>query len=611
MSKKHSALSRPLKMLTVLALTTALSGSLIGTSHADRSPWVSAATEYGQPAAVYFDNLNVILGNQPINHKGTIMIQAAPFLRSLGYQVTWDASAKKLSAEKPEKPSLIFWDKRREAEVGGQTIKDLPTAPFVLEDELWVPLRFTALNSGLLIRWNPHGSFATVSDPYAQIQLRVGTRADNNITDNPAALIQYMKDSWETNVQMNLTHPRNFSDKTKIKIAAGDMESLMLLPDAHEFQDDLFQSIALDLSQNLNAYPTLQKLTDESDMPVRKIDGKVYAIPRPSDLNDAPFPALRQDWLNILGSKQPVTMDEMFDLLKQFVSKDPDGDGKNNTSAMYAYVNANNLGSLTWVEHAFTESPERFSLSEKGTVVDHAVSTGQRQALEWLNRAYEAGLMNKDFATIDPDTAMEEVQKGQTGLAVLKFDDAAKLTLDKRGSWTPISGLKAKADAQAIAPWNSAGGGVYIISSMSKVEPEKVLKWLDQGITMTETGEWEGIEGLKEADHSAIQNLFGRKDLLVMNPLLNALPSETQNLYKQAVTNWHQTSYGGQTLPKASQLWSQGLYAESINKLNEMKIKVIQGEASLREWDEYIKKMQASGEYKSMINDLNKLTHSK
>ena len=96
-------------------------------------------------------------------------------------------------------------------------------------------------------------------------------------------------------------------------------------------------------------------------MPVRKISCKTYAIPRPSDLNDAPFPALRQDWMDKLGSKKPKTMDEMFDALRQFVNKDPDGDGKNNTIGMYGYENAINLGSLSWVEHAHTGFPERSS----------------------------------------------------------------------------------------------------------------------------------------------------------------------------------------------------------------------------------------------------------
>lgn len=611
MTKKHPALSRPLKLLTILAITASLTGSLAGVSFADQSPWVSASSEYGRTAAVYFDNLNVLLGSQPINHKGTIMIQAGPFLRSLGYQVTWDASTKKLSATKSGESSLVFWEMRKEAEVDGQLIKNLSAAPFVIEDELWVPLRFTALNCGLSVTWNPHGSFATVRDPHAQIQLRVGTRADNEVTDTPEALIQYMKENWETNIQVNLSPPRNFPEKTKIKIAAGDMDSLMLLPDSFEFQDDLFQSIALDLDQSLKAYPALQQLIDESGMPVRKIDGKTYTIPRPHDLNDAPFPALRQDWLNNLGSKQPVTMDDMFSLLKQFVSKDPDGDGKKNTIGMYAYVQANSLGSLSWVEHAFTGSPDRFTLSKNGEVIDHAITTGQRQALEWLNRAFADGLINKDFATIDRDQLKEEILKGQSGLAILSFDDAAKLTLDNKGTWTPVSGLKATSTAQEIAPWNSAGGGVYIVSSMSRIEPAKVLEWLDQGIQMTESGKWADIKELKQADKSAIQNLFGRKDVLQSNTFLDALAPETKKLYEQAATSWHQTSYAGQTLPEASQLWGRGLYAESISELNEMKIKVIQGEASLQQWDDFVKKQTASEQYKSMIKDLNKLIQTK
>ncbi|SMF78089.1 ABC-type glycerol-3-phosphate transport system, substrate-binding protein [Paenibacillus uliginis N3/975] len=615
MGEKYSnALSRPLKMLTVLALTAALSGSFIGTVQADRSPWeyeAASMTKYGPPTSVYFDNLNIYVGRQPINHKGTVMVQAEPLLKSLGYQVTWDVTEKKLTAEQAGKVSLTFWAQRTEAEIDGQSVHTLPAAPFVHEDQLWIPLRFTAQSCGLAVTWTAKGSFVSVRDPNAQIHLRVGTQADNENTGQPSALIQYMKENWETNVQINLTSPKDFSNKTKVKIAAGDMDSLMLLGDAYEFRDDLLESIALDLSESLQSYPSLKELTDASNIAVRKIGGKVYGIPRPSDLNDAPFPALRQDWIDTLGSKQPVTMDEMFNLLKQFVNKDPDGNGKGNTIGMYGYVNANNLGSLAWVEHTFTGSPERFSISESGTVVDHALSKGQRQALEWLTRAYAQGLINKDFATIDPETAMEGVKKKNVGLAVLKFDEAAKLTLDKQGSWTPLSGLKASSNAPEIAPWNSAGGGMYIVSRMAKVDAVKVLEWLDRGIEMSETGKWAEIEGLKEGDRSAIQNLFGRNDLLKSNALLNDLAPETQKLYKEAATRWHNISYKGQTLPEANLLWSQGQHTEFIHKLNDMKIKVIMGKVSLSEWDEYVKKMASSEDYKTMIRDFNKLIHSK
>ncbi|KKO52822.1 stalk domain-containing protein [Paenibacillus sp. DMB20] len=518
---------------------------------------------------------------------------------------------KKLTAEHTGKASLAFSDKRAEAVLGDRTVHALPSAPFVLQGQLWIPLRWTAESCGFVVTWNASGSFVTVRDPDARFHLRVGTRAENGITEQPSGLIQYIKADWNTDVQIDLVVPQNFSDKTKIKIAAGDMDTLMLLPDAHEFQDDLLQSIALDLSKSLESAPTLKKLANDPDLPVRKISGKTYAIPRPSDLNDAPFPALRQDWMDKLGSKKPETMDEMFDVLRQFVNKDPDGDGKNNTIGMYGYVNANNLGSLSWVEHAYTGFPERFGISESGTVVDHALGKGQRQALEWLGRANAAGLLNKDFATVDRETAVDAVKKGKTGLAVLKFDDAAKMTLDNMGHWTPVSGLRAGAGATEIAPWNSAGGGVYIVSSMSKAEPAKALEWLNRGMEMTETGAWNNVDGLDAADRSAIENLFGRKNLLTSNPRLEALAPETRVLYEQAAQRWHKTSYKGQTLPEASSLWSRGLHAESINKLNEMKVKVIMGKASLKEWDEYVKKMAASDEYKSMIKDLNKLVRTK
>src|SRR5690606_37770253 len=119
-------------------------------------------------------------------------------------------------------------------------------------------------------------------------------------------------------------------------------------------------------------------------------------IPRPSDPHDALFPAIRQDWLNVLGLFQPQTMEEVYEVLKQFVTHDPDGNGKHDTIGMAGYIHADGLGSLSWVEHAYTGSPERFSIQD-GRVIDHAVSSEEELALKWLTRAYAEGLIDKEF----------------------------------------------------------------------------------------------------------------------------------------------------------------------------------------------------------------------
>ncbi|UVI27461.1 extracellular solute-binding protein [Paenibacillus spongiae] len=609
MIRKHFKNSTKLTALSVAIAASVVSAGPTAVS-AQTSPWdpftEAQLEQFKTQVSVHFENLMVMLPTPAVHKNGIVMVPGKAFLEGIGYSVQWDAKERKLMATHPSRPKILLWENRKEAQVAGRLITNLPIAPYMNQQLLWIPLRFTAEAGGLAVQWSTHDRWVTVRDPKALPVFSVGTRADNDIVDPPAALAQLMKDEWKTDVRFTLIPKDYYREKVNILIAAGDPTSLMLLNDPYMYSDDLFQGIAIDITDKLQSYPHLKKLALDDSQPSRSIDDRQYGIPRPGDPHDAPFPALRQDWLNALGLEQPETMDELYEVLKLFVQKDPEGDGKDNTIGMTGFVNYAGLGSFSWVEHAFTGSPDRFSLRD-GIVYDNAIGAEEKQALQWLALAYSERLIDRDFAVQTEQQAMDKLKQGKTGIAAMSFDQAASMSEDKKASWLPLSGIRAKLDSTPIAPWKSSGNGMYIVSSMSRVNPELLLQWLDRGLAMSESGEWEQRSELTDVDRAAVANLFGRTDLLKANSALAALPSEQQTAYENAVKQWRLISYEGKTLPQASGLWSTGKYSELNSKLEELKIRVITGEATLQDWDNHIAKMIASDEYKSMMKDLNQL----
>ncbi|MNZ83652.1 Lipoprotein LipO precursor [compost metagenome] len=334
------------------------------------------------------------------------------------------------------------------------------------------------------------------------------------------------------------------------------------------------------------------------------MDGKIYGIPRPNDPHDALFPAIRQDWLNVLGLVQPQTMEEVYEVLKLFVTHDPDGNGKHDTIGMAGYIHAAGLGSLSWVEHAYTGSPERFSIQD-GRVIDHAVSAEEELALKWLTRAYAEGLIDKEFPVSSQEQVQHKISSNQVGLAALNVGNAASLS-SEAAEWVPLARLKANSTATAVAPWNTRGSGMYIISTMSRHEPKLLLEWLDRGIAMTENEEWDDMDGFEPADYSAIRNLFGQADLLD-SPAISELPAVLQTAYQSAVKEWRNVSYSDQSIAEINSIWSTGKYAELNSRLEQFKIKVILGAATLEDWKQFTKELVTTDEYKDMMSELNKL----
>lgn len=528
--------------------------------------------------------------------RGTIMVPARKILTALGYDVKWDAAQRAMSARQGA-ATLRFTAGEDVAQFGGNApATKLPVAPYLAYGTLFIPLRATAEAAGLRVVWDGANHRALVTDPNKLPELTVMTRADNGMVDQPDALTNYFKSNMGINVTLNLVMPDNYVQKNRVMIAAGDMTPLMLLQDNFSYNDVLMQSFALDITNDLKAFPRLQQWAADS-AGGRTIGGRVFGLGRPSDPHDASFPALNQDWMAKLGLAQPTTMEDLYAVMKRFSTGDPDGNGKNDTYGLTGYVTGGTLGSFAWVEQAFTGSPTRFSVRD-GHVIDHAVSTGEADALAWLAKAYGEGLIDQGFDAIQPEQAMDRVRDNRVGVAAMSVREAADLA-NGGASWVPLSGLRADARHEPIAPWNADKTDTYVISSMSRVEPKTILSWLDQGLATN----WTAVSGLGANDRAAIASLFGEPDLAASSAV-QALNGRTKDAFTASIAEWNKISYADEVVPALAQVGSTGKYADLDSGLQAAKLKVITGETTLDAWKQYTTKLVASPSYQTMMTEL-------
>ncbi|WP_158289535.1 extracellular solute-binding protein [Paenibacillus flagellatus] len=592
-------------------------------------PWSEAPPETVLPAAnevgVTFEGTNVRLPHRPVVVDGTTMVPARALLEGFGYRLEWDEAADSLKAAHPagQGVSMTFRVGSKEIAVGSDPSVNgitasgtmpLDVAPYIDRGLLWIPLRTAAEASGMIVTWNSFDRLVTVRDPNAELRFSVATRADNGEYGTPDKLRDYIKSKWSADVRFTLIPPDYYNEKVNVMIAAGDPADLMLLGKPYAFHDVLFESVATDLTDLLAGYPRLRALAESGSPSARTIDGRMYGVPRPGDPHAAPFPAIRQDWLQKLDLAVPKTMDELYKALDKFVHADPDADGKHNTIGLTGAITGGGLGDFAWVEQAFTGSPHRFAVKD-GKVTDTAVGDGERQALEWLARAYRDGLIDKEFALLSGDQVNDKLDRNRAGLAALTLDEAAKLSVWKeedvypqKPAWVPLAELSAGIGAGAIAPWSAEGAGLYIIPrTVASDKAESILKWLDEGLRVTEAGEWGDAGELKPEDLAAIENVFGRQSALPSDETLAPLPEAVQDGYRKAYAAWQNVSYAGRTLPQANAIFATGDYAEMNRKLEELKVKVIVGEASMADWDKAVQEMVASPAYRDMMGKLEKL----
>ncbi|MEI7025967.1 extracellular solute-binding protein [Paenibacillus sp. y28] len=614
--KKKQQLTKKATLLVLsLAAATSLYASLASAADNAASDQGSALHQARKPAAdiqLIFDGVQVVLPKAPQLIGNTMMVTGPSLLDGFGYQLKWDSEREQLTATHSSRPSLVFQAGRKAAEVDGQTGHALIEAPFMDEDGLlWIPLRFAAETSGMKVSWQTEDRMAVVKEPNPLLQLRISTRADQAVTGNPGKLMDYIRAEQKAEIQLTLIPPLYYRDKTNLMIAAGDPTDLMLIEQPFQYNEELFTSFATDLTGMLEQFPRLQALAAESSPSARSIDGRLYGIPRPYSPHQSAFPAIRKDWLDKLGLKAPETMDELYNVLVRFVKDDPDADGKHNTIGITAFTKGQGLGSLSWVEQAFTGSPERFMLKD-GQVIDTAVGSEELQALNWISKAYADGLIDKEFAISQENHALDKIQQGRVGLAAMSLEQAAEAsTLSDHAAggsaplWVPLAKLQAGSNSP-IAPWNSEGSGLYIIPRTVPTDKAvKLLEWLDQGLAMSEAGAWEQIDGLNEQDRVMLANLFGQSTPLDGSTAINKLSSAAKSGYQSAVKQWSSVDYSRSSVPQAALQQVYRDYSETIGKVEELKIKYILGKLSPADWENHMKAMTSSQDYKSMMETLN------
>lgn len=565
------------------------------------------------PTRFTFEGAPIHLTAKPMLKGTNVMVPVRELLGQIGYTVTWNAKQKAAIATHSLSGEKLILNLDGRFSVGTSqamrvTYEDIVHAE---GNRLWLPLYAFDLVKAVTVNQTDDGGVRIARPEDRSSSYRIMIRSDEEPgSERLAALNEELGKALEGKAQLSIVPAENYNEKVNVMIAAGDPADLMQIYNSSRYDDEIFTSFATNLGEWLAEYPALQALVAENPQAARQKGKAVYGIPIPGNLRQAPFPALRADWLNKLGLVQPTTMEQMREVLHHFVHKDPDGNGKDDTIGLTGYNDGSGLGSFAWVEQAYTGSPDRFALVD-GKVVDTAVTNGQTQALKWLADSYAEGLIDKEFAVMTPDQVYQKLVRGQTGAAGLTLTQAADLTRDIRvpssdrmDEWVPLHTLKADAQATQIAPWNTSNVGVYFIPVT--VEPVKAKKLLG----MLEG--WAAAKsGLSPAAAATLGPLLGSADPLPPAVLgESSMSDDLKEDYRKAVASWSDISYTGKYLANSQAVFSTGRYAELNRELVKLKIMVIMGAASLEDWQAHIAKMQQSTDYKAMMKELQQLVPS-
>jgi len=237
------------------------------------------------------------------------------------------------------------------------------------------------------------------------VTLEVFARAQAQEAPPPPAdwqVIKAVKD--DLNIDLKVTFALNRDDYTpqlQARAAANN------LPDF--FETDLAgasptitsnladQGLLADWATYLKSMPTYAADHDVAKLAqVGTFNGKQYGLVTKNPVPFRRVVGIRKDWLDKLGLQVPKTTEEFLTVMKAFTTRDPDGNGQNDTYGWSGAINADgSFNGFSPIFGAFGAIGDW--RIDNGALVPVSTSPEMQDALKFINRMNQEGVIDPNW----------------------------------------------------------------------------------------------------------------------------------------------------------------------------------------------------------------------
>lgn len=429
---------------------------------------------------------------------------------------------------------------------------------------------------------------------FMTIDFNAGT---SNTGDYAEEIMQKIEDATGVNLEIEWV----LSDVTdeKITLAMANPSTMpMIITHSGSLTGNIVSAAKAGAFVDLNdyiwdseKYPNLSQM-NKSVAETLSVDGALIAIPRTRDIGRYGL-SYRQDWADAVGiTEKPKTIDDVYDMLYKFTYDDPDGNGKNDTYGMEMTSYTGPFDIIqTWfgVGNGWAEVD--------GKLIPVHMQPEYKDALDWIKKVYDDGLMPKDWAVRTTDTWSNGCKTGESGVYIDVMDggrriwdyfvaEETKTPSVVNPEETASMNLLGAVNGKTLA--TSGYNGYFTISASTCDTPEKIeaaltlLDKLNDNDTrlLVEYG-LEGINWEKDADGNLVDldventtlaaNYAGLNQMLAYIPRYDLNPSPAKNERTQAQADVYVENEKYAVFnPASSYLANSATYADIGKTLDEI-----------------------------------------
>jgi len=258
------------------------------------------------------------------------------------------------------------------------------------------------------------------------------------IDESKDEILKHLNEKLGIDLKINII-TSDFESKLNLEVSSGNAPDMMQVSPS-QFKSLEEQGILLPLEDILPTMKNFMKrYPNVLNDPTLRYKGHLYFL-KGRDSADQTIKAysslwVRKDWLDKLGLEVPKTLEDFKNVAIAFATKDPDGNGKNDTfgftgqggnvrnkDMMYAWnpiLGAFGVGELDWI-------------IQDGKLVYSPVSPAYQDALKWINDFIKTGAVDPDIMLMNTyDQIREKVYRNQIGMMYMTWAEFVKAPYDK------------------------------------------------------------------------------------------------------------------------------------------------------------------------------------
>ncbi len=276
-----------------------------------------------------------------------------------------------------------------------------------------------------------------------------------------------------------------YDAKINVIIASGDIPDVMkvsakqakMLAESGLIHDltDLFEQYASPLTKRMMSDSSRTKSAS-------LIDGRLMGIPVVWAIDfQTPVLWIRSDWMRKLNLEAPKTAEDVIAIAEAFVTKDPDGNGMNDTYGIAINKNLNgNVGDARGLFNMLHAYKDLWIKDADGKLVNGSIQPEMKAALATLQDMYSRGILDQEFAVKDEGKIVEDIVSERVGIEVGQFWNPAWPFLDLKkknpdSDWACYPLLPANGKEVALSQANAKIDEFFVISKKCE-HPEALIK---------------------------------------------------------------------------------------------------------------------------------------